>query len=202
MVQRVRRARYVESVVVATPPNKDNSPIWDMCIDNDIQFSRPASVEDDVLGRVALVHAWEKSDLAVLLTGDCPLIDPDVIDRAICLVLESGVDYVSNCRDDARTFFRGQDVQAVRTSALLEVDANIEDQRLREHSGLWWRENTCNRIDMTTKNGGHEVTGLTLDTQEDYEKIRDVFEALYPTNPEFTMQEVLSYVRGRETEGG
>src|SRR4051812_29101977 len=78
MVERVRRARYLDEVVVATTSAERDSVIADLCQAEGIAVFRGS--EDDVLGRVVAAGRAHGAEVSVLLTGDCPLHDPFVID--------------------------------------------------------------------------------------------------------------------------
>lgn len=78
IIDRVRQSK-VDDVVVATT---ENSPqIVSYCLDNRINFF--AGSEDDILGRVYQVALSYRADIVVLIWGDCPLIDPEIIDKTI-----------------------------------------------------------------------------------------------------------------------
>src|SRR5580700_7623664 len=79
MVERVKRSRYIDTIVVATTVNATDDPIVLLARQLGIQFYRGS--EFDVVGRVTAAMQAAKADIIVQLTADCPLIDPDIIDQ-------------------------------------------------------------------------------------------------------------------------
>jgi len=94
MIDRVKQSKYIDEIVVATTTNDTDNPIIELCIKKGVKFYRGS--EDDVLGRVLQAHKSLQSDIIVELTGDCPLVDPEIIDGIINEYLENNFDYVSN----------------------------------------------------------------------------------------------------------
>ena len=94
MISRVRESRQIDQIIIATTVHPDDDQIVDFSIENDLGFFRGS--ENNVLSRV--IGAAEKYDRheIVALTGDCPLIDPAIIDSCIRVFLDNDVDYLSN----------------------------------------------------------------------------------------------------------
>ena len=78
MIERIQKSKLVDEIVVATTVNASDMPIVHLCEQLGIKAFRGS--EDDVLQRVLDAQASVNSDVIVELTGDCPLIDPEVID--------------------------------------------------------------------------------------------------------------------------
>src|SRR5687768_16608333 len=97
-LDRARRARRIDSLVVATSTHASDDPIAAFCAAEGFGCWRGDL--DDVLGRfVGAVRAWGPCDHVVRLTGDCPLIDPTVIDQLVEHHVAAGNDYSSNFLD-------------------------------------------------------------------------------------------------------
>jgi len=79
VIDRTREAKLVDEVVVATTIN--SQPIIDYCEANNIPYY--VGSEDDILDRVYKAGIKFKADVVVRLWGDCPLISPKQIDKAI-----------------------------------------------------------------------------------------------------------------------
>jgi spore coat polysaccharide biosynthesis protein SpsF len=195
MVERLRRARHVDEIVIATTEDASSDPIEALAQRVGAGCFRGS--EDDVLARVlGAAHAFD-ADLIVETTGDCPLIDPAVVDRVIEGFREGGVDYCSNILE--RTYPRGLDVQVFPTSVLEEVDRRTDDPSDREHVSLYIYEKP-GRFRLRNVESGHPESAelrLTVDTPEDYELIRAVFEALYEAEPAFGLEDMLALLDAR-----
>jgi spore coat polysaccharide biosynthesis protein SpsF len=130
-LERLRRIKGAQAVVIATTTNDTDQPIVDFCVQNTVAYFRGS--EDDVLSRyygAALEHA---ADAVVRITSDCPLIDPEVVDQVISFyeVNYPKFDYVSNVTQ--RTFPRGMDTEVFSMKALREAFENATKQLDREH---------------------------------------------------------------------
>ncbi len=134
-------------------------------------------------------------DVIVETTGDCPLIDPGLVEICIQGYLESGVDYVANILE--RTYPVGMDTQVFSTDVLADVAGRTIEADDREHVSLYiYRHPEI--YSLKNMPGPPELTdpglGLTLDTAEDYELIRRIFEGLYPANPAFGLGDILGFL--------
>lgn len=93
VVNRIRRAKKVNLVAVATSTHASDDTIAHFCIKEGIPFFRGS--EKDVLDRFYQTAKHFQADIIVRLTADCPLHDPDVIDRTIESLQEGDADFVS-----------------------------------------------------------------------------------------------------------
>tara|TARA_B100000787_G_C16195519_1_gene300526 strand:+ start:2617 stop:3330 length:714 start_codon:yes stop_codon:yes gene_type:complete len=93
MVNRVKKAKLVNKIIIATTTNFEDNVIVDWCKKNNIDYFRGS--EDNVYERVLKAHQKFNSNIIVELTGDCILITAELIDYAIQLYLDNDYDYVS-----------------------------------------------------------------------------------------------------------
>src|SRR5690606_13135731 len=144
------------------------------------------------LDRVVRAAQAARADVIVEITGDCPLIDPGVIDQVIQTYLNNDYHYVSN--NLRRTYPRGLDTQVFARSVLKEVASLTQDPADREHVSLYIYEHPeryrCHNVDSGLPERFWDLR-LTLDTPEDFQLLSAIFETLYPVNPEFTLRDVL-----------
>src|SRR6185369_5526759 len=107
-VERVRRASAIDQLVVATSDQASDDPLATILEEAGVEVFRGPL--DDVLTRfIGALAAWP-AEHVVRLTGDCPLIDPELIDATVALHLETGADYTQNRLVD-KGFPKGQDVE-------------------------------------------------------------------------------------------
>lgn len=190
MVERIRQSKFIQEIVVATTVAESDQETEAACKKMGVHCFRGSS--DDVLDRVLQAAKAHKTDLIVELTGDCPLIDPVIIDSVVEHFLNNKFDYVSNVL--TRTFPRGMDTQIFPVKVLEEVDKLTQDPADRENVSLYIYEHP-----ERYKLGNVEAQGalrrpdlrLTVDMPEDYELIKLVFENLYPQNPRFLLGDVI-----------
>jgi spore coat polysaccharide biosynthesis protein SpsF len=202
MVERIRRARYVDEIVVATTTESRDDAILALCRDEKIACFRGS--EDDVLGRVVDAGREFGAEISVLLTGDCPLNDPLVVDQHVCtfLAAQPHVDYVANC--EVRSYPHGLDMQVLAWKTLADsakaTDAPETLRTFREHVGWYVRRHPerYRRLDVIAPPGlSNPAFRITLDYAEDYQAIRAIYEGLYRGNPTFSTTDVLAFARDR-----
>jgi len=137
LVERLSLAELVDEVVVATGTLEDAAILEKALGCRVVQFGGIVD-ESDVLGRfVAAVNWHGEVDKIVRVTGDCPLVDPHLVDQAI-QVLERA-DYSSNVLH--RSFPRGLDVEVFHSDVLERVHRLATEPRHREHVTLYINEN-------------------------------------------------------------
>jgi spore coat polysaccharide biosynthesis protein SpsF len=174
MLERLRNLP-VDALVVATSTLDRDDPVCDIAASVDIPTVRGA--EADVLARFADVLERHPADTVVRLTGDCPLIDPDVVIATLTLHKERTADYTSNVLP--RTFPRGLDVEVVAASALLSAAEEAHDPAEREHvTPFVYRR--PERFRLANLRSGESLgnESWTVDTAADLEFVRDVVNRL------------------------
>ena len=189
--ERLKRAQLVDEIVIATTTNDTDDPVESLTERLRIGCFRGS--EDDVLDRVLrAAHAFDV-DVIVEITGDCPLIDFQVIDQLVGVYRANDYDYVANVLK--RTYPRGLDTQVFATSVLEEVARLTDDPADHEHVSLYIYEHPEKFKLHNIESGLPEEfwdLRLTVDTPEDLELIRTIYQELYPTNPAFTIQDVIT----------
>lgn len=193
MIERLQRARLVDEIVVATTDTLADNSIVDLACQLDVSWFRGS--EEDVLERVLKAAESVNGDVIVETTGDCPLIDPNVIDHLITTFKNTSVDYCSNVLK--RTYPRGVDVQVFPVAVLAQVAELTQDPADREHVSLYIYEHP-ERFSLHNVESGlpekYWDLRLTVDTPEDFALITAIYEELYPKDPAFTLWDVLDLV--------
>jgi spore coat polysaccharide biosynthesis protein SpsF len=195
MIERLRRARTLDGIVIATTEDPSSDPIAELAERLGVDCHRGS--EDDVLARVLDAARACDAELIVETTGDCPLIDPALVDQVVEAFREGGADYCSNNLE--RTFPRGMDVQVFPTAVLAEVATLTDDPADREHVSLYIYEHP-ERYRIRTVRSGRPGLGdlrLTVDTPEDLALVRAIFDELHPRDPAFGLDAVLDLLAER-----
>ena len=129
------------------------------------------------------------AEVIVRITGDCPLVDPEVVDSVIELFHKKSVDYASNI--DPPSFPDGLDVE-VFTRSSLEIANNKATSKFDcEHVTPFIRNGDFNRINFLNSND-YSKFRLTLDEKADLELLNDVFDNFAP-NLNFNYEDVVQY---------
>lgn len=193
LVERIRRSRRVDEVVVATTISPPDAAIVDLCQRIGCRVHR-GSVED-ITSR--LLDACAGADIVVQITGDCPLIDPAHVDETVRLLVDEGADYASNSLN-AGTFPLGLDVRCFRMEALRRSADLSQDPTDRVHGSYYiYRHPDMFRLVGWDAPEAMFWPGLrlTVDEPADYELVRRVFETLHPTRPDFDTSDVIALLR-------
>jgi spore coat polysaccharide biosynthesis protein SpsF len=190
MIERVRRVPSLDAIVVCTTTNETDDPVVDLCRRLDVGVWRGS--EDDVLQRVLDGAKAHQVDTIVELTGDCPLIDPAVIEKVIAAYRESEVDYCANILE--RCYPVGMDTQVFSTAVLDDVNRRTRDPVDHEHVSLFIYRHpetyTLKHVPAPEEQYFPKMR-LTLDTIEDYQVIDAVFTRLHPGKPDFSLADIL-----------
>jgi spore coat polysaccharide biosynthesis protein SpsF len=132
------------------------------------------------------------ADIIVRITGDCPLIDPEIIDRVVSHFLASspGVDYASNTLK--RTYPRGMDVEVFSFRALKIASERAVKISDREHVTSFMYSHP-NIFKLANVENEHDDSRFrwTVDTAEDFQLIKKILEFVYPANKLFTYRDLL-----------
>lgn len=196
IIERVKKSRYIDEVVIATTVSPDCQPIEDLAKRLGVGCFRGS--EDDVLDRVLKAAKQYKADIIVELTGDETLIDPKIVDETIEYYLNNKFDYVSNER--VRRYPRGLDTKVFSTQVLDEVSRLTNDAADHEHVSLYIYEHpekyTLGSVEAPEELN-HPDWRWTLDTKEDFEFLKTIYEALYPVKNDFDSYDVLRLLKER-----
>jgi len=193
MLERASAAHNIDKVILATSVDPSDDPVAEFCEKNDILYHR-GSLED-VLDRYYQTALKFKADVIVRLTGDCPLIDPNVIDDVIAAYKREGRDYVTNALSP-RTVPDGMDVEIFSFRNLERVWREAKKPSEREHVTFYFWKNpeifSFYKYDIEEDLSGYR---LTVDYPEDFEVVKSIFNALYPKNTLFSMEDIIDFLK-------
>lgn len=172
-IERVLRARHLDKIVVATTRKREDSQILRLCKSRGIDCFRGADA--DVLDRfVQCAGKYASFKVLARLTGDCPLIDPKVIDRVVDFYRRRSLDYVTNTLPP--TFPDGMDVEVFSRKALMQAGREAKLNSEREHVTLYLRNRKkFSRGNLRAKRDFSHIR-LTVDDPEDFEVIKFLIE--------------------------
>ena len=135
MARRVMQASRVDHLLVATSTDPSDDALADTLRAHGIDCFRGSLA--DVLDRFHGAALAARADHVVRLTGDCPLMDADLVDRALGLLADSGAHYVSNVAPPS--YPDGLDVEAFTMAALQDAWTHAQLPSEREHVTLYLR---------------------------------------------------------------
>lgn len=194
LVQRLRAVESIDEIVLATTTNKTDDPLVEFAHNERLNVFR--GDEDDVMERVIGAAEFADADVVVQITGDCPIIDPEIVEQTIRMFKTNKVDYVSN--GFTRSYPDGMDVQVFRLSALKKSASMTDDAIEHEHVSLHMcrHPEIFPQINLTAPPSLHwPDLGLTLDEKDDYEFLKLIIEHYGESNTLFNCYDVIGLLR-------
>ena len=131
-INRLKKSKNIDKIVLATSINKEDDYLAQLVKESGNEVFRGDL--DDVLERFYNCSRLYKSRNIIRLTGDCPLIDPFLIDEMIQNFIEMDWDYLSNCADsDKLSVPDGFDAEIFKSQVLEKAFQNANLPSEREH---------------------------------------------------------------------
>lgn len=193
-LQRVQASKKIDKIVVATSLSPSDDPIEELAQQYGVECYRGDL--HDVLDRYYQAAKKFSADHVVRITGDCPVIDPRLIDELICRYIESDIDYL--CNTQKPTFPDGQDIWVFSFKALEKAwhDAILPSER--EHVVMFIK-NHPELFKISSFEDKHDYSHLrwTVDEEKDFELIVQFFKNLYPDNNLFSVKDILEFLELR-----
>jgi glutamate-1-semialdehyde 2,1-aminomutase len=186
LLERLMRASLIDKVLIATSKNSSNDLLVEYV--EKLGYTVFRGDEDDVLDRYYQAAKEEKADLVLRITGDCPLVDPVIVDKVITRLKDEDVDYASNIFPP--TFPDGLDAEVFTFHALEIAWNEAKTIKDREHVTTFIRESgqfSCANITCETD---YSRERWTVDEIDDFKVVRKIFEHFNPRN-DFSWLEVL-----------
>ena len=194
MINRIKQSNLIDEIVVATTTNDSDLPIIDLCAKIGCKHFRGS--EEDVLLRVLDAAKSVSADIIVELTGDCPFIDPEIIDNVISLYFSGDYDYASNIVQ--RTFPDGFDTQVFSVRSLEEVSRMTKDPIDRVHVSCYFYNNP-RKFKLANFVADPELTWpelrLTVDENADYRLMKLIDEKLGESRGLFSAREIIALLK-------
>ncbi|MGI0482884.1 cytidylyltransferase domain-containing protein [Geminocystis sp. CENA526] len=199
VIDRVKNCNRLDQIVVATTTLPQDDAIVQEAQLCGVNWFR--GNETNVLERYYLTAKEYQADTIMRITSDCPLLDIEIIEQLLSYFQEEnnmglGIDYLSNTL--RRSFPIGLDAEVFTSNALERAyDYATKDYEkehvtpyIYQHPDLFSLHNLSNDDDLSHYR-------WTLDTPEDYELIKIIYENLYPENSLFGMDEILSFLENK-----
>ncbi len=175
MYERVACSKYAGKIIVAITKDQDDNDLYKLCKKNNIETFRGNSL--DLLDRHYQAVKQYETDAVVKIPSDCPLIDPEIIDKVILYYINNRdkYDFVSNLHPP--TYPDGNDVEIMSFKALENAWINAKKDFEREHTTPYiWENPDKFRIGNVVWDKGFDYSmthRFTIDYKEDYEFIKE-----------------------------
>jgi spore coat polysaccharide biosynthesis protein SpsF len=188
-IERVQLSRMIDKLVVVTSTEPSDDQLIKLLKKINVEFYRGSI--DNVLDRFYQAACYFQAKHIVRLTGDCPVIDAKVIDDAINFHLKGGFDYTSNTLEP--TFPDGLDVEVLQFSTLENAWKNAKLQSELEHVTSYIYKHP-ELFSLGNFKCDKDLSGFrwTVDEMDDFKKIFEIYQALYPQNQNFSLSDILN----------
>ena len=176
VISRVGRATRLDDVVVATTDLPADDAIEQFCRQRGTTVHRGSP--EDLLDRYYQTARARAADVVVRITSDCPLIEPEIIDKVVAEYEERqpSVEYCSNTVV-TRTYPRGLDAEAIRFDALERAWREDTNPAWREHATPFiYRHPERFVMHIVTDPVDRSAMRWTVDTPEDLAFIRRIYD--------------------------
>jgi len=175
LLNRVGKSKLINKVILATSKNSINDPL--IKISQKLGYNFFKGDEKDVLSRYLSISKKYGAKIIVRITGDCPLVDPAIIDKMIEIYKKNNYDYISNTLPPS--FPDGLDVEVFSRTSLIKVSKISKSVFQREHVTPAYQNNNFRTFNYSSnKNLSH--IRLTVDEKEDLEVVSKIFKLNKP----------------------
>lgn len=179
VIERVKRCKGINSIIVATTNNKKDSRIASLATKCRVNIFRGS--EDDVLSRFYWAAKQYTADIIVRVTADSPLIDPHRIDEAINLLIDDNCDYINPDRNFS-LLPRGIRAEVFPFKALERAHQEALSRSDREHvTSFIQREKALFKYGWLKGRNEFQIPSLrfVVDEDADLHFIRKIYSKLY-----------------------
>ena len=185
VIHQTKQSKFIDEVIVATTKNKEDDKIVNFCKKNNVLYFRGS--KNDVLDRYYQCAKKFNCKVILRITSDCPLIDPNVIDRGIEIFFQKSLDYIGNNIDYKNkkwqnatcNFPQGMTVEICKFDVLKKAWRDAKKPSEREHVFPYVQFNPkVFLIGNFKKNTDFSYIRCTVDRQEDLKFVREIYKKL------------------------
>mgnify|MGYP001158121122 FL=1 len=176
LINRLKNSSTIDQIVIATSLEKRDAEIIELFKDSNIKVFKGS--ENDVLDRYIETAIQTDADIIVRVTGDCPLIDPKLVDDCVNKIIDSDLDYVSNCNNIEKPLPDGFDVEVFTMNSLRLIQKISITSAYKEHVTFGYFKTNLFAYDSIEYDQNYGHFRLTLDYEEDYTVISKVYEEM------------------------
>ena len=156
-------------IIVATSAHYSDDALFNYCKDKNINCYRGSL--NNVLSRIIEACKLSKSRYLIRICADSPIIDHNIILKAIKVSKEVDFDIVTNTFK--RTYPKGQSVELIKLSSLEKLSYENLTSSEKEHvtEGFYNRSNKYKVFNFESNEENLSNLQLSVDTYDDYERI-------------------------------
>jgi spore coat polysaccharide biosynthesis protein SpsF len=202
LIRRIRSVKNIDQIIIATTTNWQDDVFESIAQKAQVSIFRGS--EHNVMERVLYAALENKVDVICEITGDCPLVDPELTETAIKKYLAGDFDYITNGLSGLPD---GLGCQVFSTKALshsysiiennedsrvIELDKEHVTSHMQRHPGIF----KIHKV-ITPEVLNWPTLSLSLDEQMDFEILNEVIESLEPLDDLFSTEKVVNFFKSR-----
>ena len=180
MISRVKQTESINDIVVATGMGMENDVIEYIANENGVQVFR--GDENDVLSRFLGAARYSKADIIIRLTGDCPLVDPNIITQTINFRNKQNLDFCTNVKPPSWPDGLDVSVFTFQTLELAAKNASLKSEREHVVPWMWKQSNFENGLVLRAGNvvAPFDMSTMrwTLDEPRDYMMLQQLVSSM------------------------
>lgn len=192
---RLGHCNFLDSVVISTGEWNNNKPICEFASSCNIPYYSGSEI--DLIDRLYKTAMKFESSAIVRITADCPLIDPQIIDKLVSEFIEKNdkYDIVTNCKE--RTFPHGLDAEVYSIDSLKKMWKEIKEPELREWFPYYYMNKKPKLFRILNIKNSVDLSSFrwTMDYLEDYEFVKQIYQKLYRESTIFGMKDILDLLK-------
>ena len=190
-LERIGQSQFIDELILLTSSESSDNELADMVESHGYKVYRGS--KDNVLDRFyncASELNLKDDDIVVRLTGDCPVMDSEIIDELIDAFLKSDCGYMANCVEPI--YPDGLDVEVFSMKVLKEAYKNATKSSQKEHVTPYIRDSGLFKVCNLDKKPIHKEWRLTVDEPEDFVVIEKIYNHFHSNR--FTFNEMVSFL--------
>ena len=194
LVNRLKNVQSINNIVMATTINQADDPLVELSILNGINYFRGS--EPDVMSRVIESAKSIDAEIIVSITGDCPVIDPQLIEQAIQVFIHNDCDYLDNSVIPG--YPGGMNVEVYTLKSLIKSSKLAINPLDREHVSshmLRNRDLFKPLYLLPTPDLNYPEFKLELDEKLDFDLLKKIIEYFGENNQIFSCGEVIELLK-------
>ena len=176
LLRRLAGSKRIDKIILATSEDSRNAPLVDHV--RSLGYTVFQGSENDVLDRYYQSALSSNPDTVVRITGDCPLIDCQLVDNAIAAFENLVVDYLSNTSPP--TYPDGLDTEVFSFQALEKAAQLAVKPADREHVTPYIRESGLFKTGAINHDKNFSQERWTVDEIADFEVVEAIFNHFKP----------------------
>ena len=195
IIERLKMVKNIDEIILVTDSENLNQSLIEKA--KELKINYFCGSDENILDRIYQASKKFSSDTIIRITGDCPLIDFNLINKGLEIFYRLDSDILSV--DRKRTYPDGFDFEVFKKEALkISWNDNLKKYKNQEEfyqifispAKYMLESNKFKNYDLVDKTN-HSNIRLTLDYPEDLEFIKTIYEKLYITNKQFSFKEIL-----------